>query len=54
VGDGERLARACGPQQGDVFLTRLYAVDELFDRLRLVAGRTELGHDLEGRHGPPV
>ncbi len=54
MGDRERLARAGCPEEGDVLLTGLDAFDQLLDRLRLVAGRPELGRDLERGHGSSV
>ena len=50
VGDRERLPGPGGPEERDLLLPRLDALDQLFDGVRLVPGRTELGGDLEGGH----
>ena len=54
VRDRERLARAGGAQQRGVGIAALDGRDQLFDRHRLITGRTELRLDLERGHGPPV
>ena len=58
VGHGEGLARAGDAQQHLVALAVRHALDELADRLGLVAGRLVVGHQLEGlaadRLGPPL
>src|SRR6185503_14051903 len=50
MGDGEGLAGPGRAQQRDLPLSRLDALDQLVDRRRLVAGRAEIGRDLERRH----
>src|SRR5206468_6536209 len=48
--DRERLAGAGGAQQGDMGVPGLHGLRQLVDRLRLVAGGLEVGHDAEGGH----
>ena len=47
VGDGEGLARAGDAEQGLEAVAALQPVNQLADRLRLIAGRLELGAELE-------
>ena len=51
LGHGEGLARAGDAKQHLVALARLDALDQLLDRLRLVALRLEFGHDAKA---PPT
>ena len=51
VGHRERLARAGDAEQGLVRLLVVQPLDQLLDRLGLVAGRLVRGHQLEVGHG---
>ena len=51
VGDGERLPRAGDAQQRLEPVPRSTPVDQRFDRLGLVAGRRQIGDELEKGHG---
>ena len=53
AGDRERLAGARRAEQRLVLDALREAVDELVDRLRLVAGRLEWGDEMELRHRRP-
>ena len=50
MGHREGLPRPGGPQERHLLLPRLDALDQLFDGVRLVTRRAELGGDLEGGH----
>src|SRR5262249_24337038 len=51
MGRGKRLARACGAEQHLPILPGPKTLDQLADRLRLIAGRLERTDDLEiGEH----